>query len=128
MSDRRFTVLISEDEVDINNLLALILQAEDFDVLQAFDGVSALDTFIAHQDEVDLVVTDLGLPKMGGVDLIEKIRKLKPSVKIIGASGFGRNNVREQVMIAGADEFMPKPYVTGDLLDAAKHLLGRTLT
>lgn len=118
------TVLISEDEEDINNLLSLILQSENFHVLQAFDGMSALETFTMHQDKIDLLVTDLGLPKMGGVELIEKVRKLKPSVKIIGASGFGRNNVREEVMHAGADEFMPKPYITADLLALAKRLLG----
>jgi two-component system cell cycle sensor histidine kinase/response regulator CckA len=126
MTEKQPTVLISEDEPDINNLLALILQAENFNVLQAFDGMAALETFTAHLDEIDLLVTDLGLPKMGGVELIEKVRAMKPSVKIIGASGFGRNNVREEVMNAGGDEFMPKPYVTSDLLVVAKKLLGRT--
>lgn len=124
MVDKLPTVLISEDEVDINNLLSLILEGEHFNVFQAFDGVAALEMFSAHRDEIDLVVTDLGLPKMGGVELIEQIRKLKPSVKIIGASGFGRNNVREEVMQAGGDEFMPKPYVTSDLVSTAKRLLG----
>ena len=124
MADKQVTILVSEDEVDINNLLTLILQAEKFNVLQAYDGASALDIFTAHADEIDLVITDLGLPKMGGVELIEEIRKIGQSVKIIGASGFGRNNVREEVMRAGADEFMPKPYITSDLLTVAKRLLG----
>lgn len=124
MADKLPTVLISEDEVDINNLLSLILESEQFVVFQAFDGVAALEMFTAHRDEIDLVVTDLGLPKMGGVELIQQIRKVKPSVKIIGASGFGRNNVREEVMQAGGDEFMPKPYVTSELVSTAKRLLG----
>lgn len=124
MADKLPTVLISEDEVDINNLLSLILESEHFNVFQAFDGIAALEMFSAHRDEIDLVVTDLGLPKMGGVELIEQIRKLKPSVKIIGASGFGRNNVREEVMQAGGDEFMPKPYITSDLVSTARRLLG----
>ena len=97
MAERVPTVLISEDEVDINNLLALILQSENFNVLQAFDGMSALETFTAHQDEVDLLVTDLGLPLLGGIELIKRVRYMKPSLKIIGASGFGRSNVRETV-------------------------------
>lgn len=125
MTNNRLTVLISEDEADINNLLTLILESEDFHVFQAFDGQAALDMFTAHQDEIDLLVTDLGLPKMGGVDLIAAVRKLKPSIKIIGASGFGRTNVREEVMQAGGDEFVPKPYVTSDLVDLAKKLLGK---
>jgi DNA-binding response OmpR family regulator len=123
MAENNPTILISEDEADINNLLTIVLQAENFNVLQAFDGLAALETFTTHVDEIDLLVTDLGLPKLGGVELIEKVRKMKPSVKIIGASGFGRTNVREQVMHAGADEFMPKPYITSDLLDLVKKLL-----
>lgn len=119
-------VLISEDEVDINNLLTLILQAEGFSVLQAFDGEAAWEMFEANADAIDLLVTDLGLPKLGGVELIERARKARPHVKIIGASGFGRNNVREEVMRAGANEFLPKPYVTAELVAVAKRLLGRT--
>lgn len=126
MSEKQPTILISEDEADINNLLTLVLQMENFNVLQAFDGLAAYETFIAHQAEIDLLVTDLGLPKMGGVELIEKVRKMKPSLKIIGASGFGRNNVREEVMAAGGDEFLPKPYVTSDLLALVKTLLKMT--
>ena len=118
------TILISEDETDINNLLSLILQTEGFNTLQAFDGLEALETFTTHQKEVDLLVTDLGLPRLGGLELISKVRELKPSVKIIGASGFGRSNVREEVMKAGGDEFLPKPYVTADLVELAKQLLG----
>lgn len=124
MIDNRPLVLISEDEVDINNLLTLILQAERFSVLQAFDGEEAWEKFSAHANEIDLLVTDLGLPKLGGVELIERARKMKPAVKIIGASGFGRNNVREEVMRAGGDEFLPKPYVTAELVATAKSLLG----
>jgi DNA-binding response OmpR family regulator len=123
MADKQLSILISEDEVDINSLLALILQAENFNVYQAFDGMAALETFTAHQDEIDLLVTDLGLPKLGGVELIAKVRRMKPSVKIIGASGFGRNNVREEVMLAGGDDFLPKPYVTSELVALAKKLL-----
>jgi DNA-binding response OmpR family regulator len=85
MTKNRPTILISEDEADINNLLTLILESENFHVYQAFDGQAALDMFSAHQDEIDLLVTDLGLPKMGGVELIAAVRKMKPSLKIIGA-------------------------------------------
>ena len=126
MTNNRPLVLVSEDEIDINNLLTLVLEAENFSVLQAFDGDDAWQKFSTHADEIDLLVTDLGLPKLGGVELIERARRLKPAVRIIGASGFGRNNVREEVMRAGADEFLPKPYVTAELVATAKRLLGLT--
>jgi DNA-binding response OmpR family regulator len=58
--------------------------------------------------------------------LISKTRALKPSVKIIGASGYGRATVRDEVIKAGGDEFIGKPFVVEELIATAKKLLGRT--
>ena len=119
-------VLIAEDEDEVRNLLALVLELEQFTVYKASDGQEALDLIATQEDKIVLLITDLGLPKLGGLELIEKVRALKPSIKIIGASGFGHANVREEVLKAGADEFRPKPYVTEELIQTIKKLLNRT--
>jgi DNA-binding NarL/FixJ family response regulator len=82
--------------------------------------------FSAHADDVVLMITDLGLPKLGGIELIEKIRAKKPSMKIIGSSGYSRANVAEEVLKAGGDAFAPKPYLVADLLRTVRQLLGRS--
>jgi DNA-binding response OmpR family regulator len=117
-------VLIAEDEDEIRDLVSSILTLEKFKVFQAVDGTSALETFTKHSDEIALVITDLGLPGLGGLELIEQIRNLSPSVRIIGISGFGHFNVREKIVKAGADEFIAKPFVMDDLIILAKQLLG----
>jgi len=122
--DHRVGVLIVEDEHEIRGLLAVVFEIEKFKVYQAQDGIDALEVFKEHEDDIKLLITDLGLPRLGGVELIEQIRALKPSVKIIGSSGYGRSNVREEVLQAGGDIFLPKPYITKDLINTAKQLLG----
>lgn len=119
----RPTILIVEDDSEIRTLLALVFQIENFTVLQAVDGEEALRLFREHQEKLVLMITDLGLPKLGGVELIREVRSLKPSVKIIGSSGYGRANIREEVLQAGGDEFLPKPYITTDLIQTVKQLL-----
>ncbi len=116
-------VLIAEDEEEIRGLLAMIFEMEQFTVFQAVDGQHALEIFIEHKGEIGLLITDLGLPRLGGVELIEKVRALKPTIRIIGSSGYGRANVREEVLAAGGDIFLPKPFVAAELVQQAKQLL-----
>jgi len=116
-------LLIVEDDIEIRILLSEVFRIEQFEVYQASDGEEGLNVFIAHQDKIALVITDLGLPKLGGVELIERIRAIKPAVKIIGSSGYGRINIREEVLQAGGDEFIPKPYVTAELIKTVRRFL-----
>ena len=118
-----YGILIVEDDAEIRILLAEVFRLERFDVYQAQDGEEAFRLFAAHQDKIALMLTDLGLPKLGGVELIAKIRAVNPRVKIIGSSGYGRANIRSEVLQAGGDEFIPKPYVTTELIKAVKRLL-----
>ena len=118
-----YGILIVEDDAEIRILLAEVFRLERFDVYQAQDGEEAFQVFAAHQDKIALMITDLGLPKLGGVELIAKVRAVNPRVKIIGSSGYGRANIRSEVLQAGGDEFIPKPYVTTELIKAVKRLL-----
>lgn len=117
-------VLIAEDEVVIRQLISMLFEIEQFKVFQANDGEEAWNLFDNHADEIDLLITDLGLPKLEGVKLIAKVRARKPGVKIIGSSGYGGANAKAEVLRAGGDEFMPKPYTAADIVIRAKQLLG----
>jgi DNA-binding response OmpR family regulator len=110
-------VLVVEDDNELRTLFGLLLESEGFKVFQADDGQVALDVLVAHQGEIQMVITDLGLPGIGGVDLIKKICAVDARVRIIGTSGFGAKNVREMVLAAGADEFFSKPFSAGEVID-----------
>ncbi len=116
-------ILIVEDDAEIRILLSEVFRMEKFDVYQASDGEEAFQIFAAHEDKIALMITDLGLPKLGGVELIAKVRAVNPWIKIIGSSGYGRANIRGEVLQAGGDEFFPKPYVTVELIKTVKRLL-----
>ncbi|HEX9657797.1 MAG TPA: response regulator [Bacteroidota bacterium] len=116
-------ILIAEDDEEIRRLLAVVFRLENFVVFEAEDGIDAREIFKQHANEIHLVITDLGLPGLGGVELIEQIRAISPSVKIIGASGFGKSNVVEEVMNAGGDDFLSKPFNTEDLMSLTHRLL-----
>ncbi len=122
MKTRMTGLLLVEDEHEIRTLLAEVFRMEHYEVFQAADGVDALKLFEESMDRIDLMITDLGLPNLGGIELIERVRSLKPSMKIIGSSGYGRQNIREEVLIAGGDEFVPKPYVTSELIRTVKRM------
>jgi DNA-binding response OmpR family regulator len=128
MPDRKFPMpvkglLLVEDESEIRGLLAEVFRLERYEVFQAGDGVEALKIFEKNKDRIHLMITDLGLPNLGGIDLIERVRALKPSVKIIASSGYGRHNIRDEVIHAGGDEFLPKPYVTIELIRVVKRMV-----
>jgi two-component system cell cycle sensor histidine kinase/response regulator CckA len=122
MVDRK-GLLIVEDENEIRLLLGEVFRIENFEVFQASDGREALGLFREHQDDIDIVITDLGLPHLGGVELIEQMRAMKPGLKIIGSSGYGRANITEEVLNAGGDVFLPKPFVTSELIRTVRRLL-----
>ena len=121
--DKPKGLLIVEDEKEIRILLAEVFRIEGYGVFQAADGREGLSVFEANRDAIDLMITDLGLPELGGIELIREVRQIKPSVVIIGSSGYGRANIREEVLGAGGDEFVPKPYVTLQLIQTVRSLL-----
>ncbi len=124
-SARDGSVLIVEDEQELRSLFALLLEMEGFTVYQANDGKQGLEVLKAHAGDIGLLITDLNLPKLAGVDLIGHARTLNPAVKIVGTSGMGGNKVRDMVLKAGADEFLPKPFQPQDAIRRLKAILGQ---
>jgi len=125
-SNRLPGLLLVEDEFEIRSLLSEVFRIEQYEVFQASDGLEALRVFDENKDRIDLMITDLGLPNLGGIELIERVRSIKPDLKIIGSSGYGRVNIREEVLRAGGDEFIPKPYVTIELIKTVKRMVSES--
>ncbi|HUI10460.1 MAG TPA: response regulator [Bacteroidota bacterium] len=115
-------ILVVEDDTDLRQLFSLMLSAADFDVYEAADGPTGLRVLEDNPEAIHLVFTDLGLPGLGGVELITRVRAARPGVKIIGTSGLGSAGVREIVLGAGADEFFPKPFAIADVIEKVKTL------
>jgi DNA-binding response OmpR family regulator len=116
-------VLIVEDEEELRHLFAILLEMEGFKVLQANDGNQGLDLLQKHAGEVRLLITDLNLPRIGGIELISRARALNPSIKIVGTSGMSGKAVHEMVIKAGADDFIAKPFQPSEAIAKLKAIL-----
>lgn len=103
------TILIVEDYDDVRRMLKLLLESEQFRVLEAANGAEALDTVKTGQP--DLIVTDLGLPGFDGFEIIRRIRRIDgfQNTPIIVLTAHNEQSAHETAVSAGANYFMAKP-------------------
>ena len=110
------TILLVEDEEMLIDLLRTILEARGYTVMMAQDGMSGLDLYQQHKDEIDLIISDMGLPKLGGWEMFQRMKKINPKVKAILASGYLDPNLRAEMIRGGAKDFIQKPYEPDTIL------------
>lgn len=106
-------VLVVEDDKAIVHLLSTILDANDYRVVQVSTGSEALSTISSHCP--DVVLLDLGLPDMDGVDIIKNVRQWS-QVPIIVLSARNRERDKVEALDLGADDYVTKPFGTAELL------------
>jgi two-component system cell cycle sensor histidine kinase/response regulator CckA len=116
-------ILVVEDEEDVRFFLETILQSHGYHVLCAVDFDQALHLFKEHQSEIHLVFSDIGLPKIDGIALCEKLRKLKPGIPLVLASGYPMKEFKTRINKLGAQAFLSKPYNTHDILQTMRKTL-----
>jgi CheY-like chemotaxis protein len=90
---RPHTILVVDDDAAVRNLSLTLLRRCGFRTLEAFDGESGLSTFLRHQNDVDLVLTDVVMPKVSGPQMVDKILESNPSVKVVFMSGTQNNTL-----------------------------------
>ncbi len=116
-------ILIVDDEPQITRVLRRSLSAHRYDVRTAADGESALDTF--HDFKPDLVITDLSMPEISGLDLCRELRK-SSQIPIIVLSVKGDEKTKVEALDAGADDYITKPFGIDELLARVRATLRRT--
>ncbi len=107
-------ILIVEDEKKISRFLELELRHEEYEVLKAYDGRTGLE--LALNEAPDLIILDLMLPGMSGIEVCRRLRQAKESVPIIMLTA--KDDVSDKVMglDMGADDYMTKPFAIEELL------------
>jgi two-component system KDP operon response regulator KdpE len=113
MSAAPIKVLVVDDEPPIRRLLRLGLHAKGYDILEASNGRAALESL---EKSPDLVILDLGLPDMQGLDLLRTIRQRRESTPIIVLSSRGDEAGKVDALDRGADDFVTKPFGLDELL------------
>ncbi|MFW5831136.1 MAG: response regulator, partial [Prolixibacteraceae bacterium] len=117
------TVLIAEDD-EINYLfMEAVLGSAQCKLLHASNGKEAIKIF-SENPNVDLIIMDLKMPVMNGIDATMKIKAMDNSVPIVAHSAYVLNNEREQSLAAGCVDYLPKPVKKEELLSTVqKHVL-----
>lgn len=117
------TILLVEDENLVLETIKSILEEKGYTVLTASDGEEAVSVYRRSHETIDLVVTDMGLPKMSGWDAYQKMRTLNPAIRAIIASGFLEPGVRSIITGNKSVLFIQKPYVPEQLLRKLRETL-----
>ena len=116
-------ILIVDDESAIREALRLTLEAANYRVLSAGDGESALAAVRANRGAVRLVVTDIMMPKMNGLSLIEGLRAWAPAIRVVVSTGLHDDRQRAALLTLGVTSIVPKPCDRIDILTAVQREL-----
>ena len=118
------TVLLVEDEDAVRLFSARALRNKGYKVLEAASGESALDLLKSAQDPVDLLITDIVMPRMDGPSLIKEVRERRPNIKIICISGYAEDGFRKRLDASDDIHFLAKPFSLIQLAGKVKEVIG----
>jgi CheY-like chemotaxis protein len=120
------TILIVDDEEMLRDILYESLVEEGYHVLSASDGIEALKIYAEKKDTIALVITDLGMPHMGGEELFGKLRAMNPAVKVIISSGFLDTSTRSDLLRKGIQDVLTKPYRFDVIFSTVRRIISAT--
>jgi two-component system, cell cycle sensor histidine kinase and response regulator CckA len=121
------TVLIVDDEPDVRYFLEVILKAHGYRVLTAHDSKMAMELLTLRPHEVDMLLSDVGLPGTDGFALNRSARQIQPRLKTILCSGFTDGTIKTRMSEEGIEGFIPKPYDTNALLQTIRSILDKAV-
>jgi len=116
-------ILVVDDEADIRELLTEYLEMKGYDVEDACDGQDAIDRFAASP--ADAVVTDIRMPRLDGLRLIERLRAVDPDLPIIAMTGHLAPEDLEEARTLGADTVLKKPISIREFSEHLEQLLAQ---
>ena len=116
------TVLVVEDEEALRAIARDSLRLQGYTVLEATHGAEGLSVFQQVGGKFDLVLSDLVMPQLNGIDMVEKMRKVSPELKVLFMSGY--SDRIDEVTNANFD-FLPKPFTPDQLLKAVRAILAQ---
>ena len=111
------TILVVEDESGVRELACEFLKVSGYSVLEAKDGLEALEVVSRHQGRVDLVLSDIVMPRMGGPELVNRLKALHPETRFILMSGYAEYAVADPRQTSHQPPILQKPFSVGSLVE-----------
>lgn len=113
-------ILLADDDVSTRQFLTGALEKAGHDIIACADGADAWQSFQAAPQTYDLLLTDIVMPELDGIELAERARGLRPDLKIVFITGFAAMTAE-----AGADKVISKPFHLGDLIREVEAILAQ---
>ena len=118
------TILLVEDEAAVRALTKKVLTQKGYRVLEASDGAIALRIAAGHVGEIDLVLTDVAMPNLGGRGMVEELRELSPGMRVLFMSGYPKEEVFPDKQSAKNTPYLQKPFTSDTLFAEVRSALG----
>ena len=115
-------ILVVDDQESMREMLADLLDLMGLTVSTVGSGAEALR--LLEDQEVDLVITDLNMPQMDGMELMKQVKAAHPGLPVIVITGYGTFNTEKQVLSNGADGYIPKPCTINRVQETVTAALG----
>lgn len=116
-------ILVADDDQEIVDLLSIYLRNEDFEVVKAYDGEEAWEAL--QKEPIDLAILDVMMPKIEGIEVVERARNAGMNTPIIIASAKTADHDKIEGLISGADDYVTKPFNPLEVIARVKSLLRR---
>ncbi|MBK6964492.1 MAG: response regulator [Bacteroidales bacterium] len=111
-----YKILVAEDEESNFRYIEKLLKKAGFDLLRANNGLEAVE-YVELDGKINLILMDIKMPVMNGVEATREIKKISPDIPIIATTAFAIPGDREVFLKAGCDDYIPKPIRAGELID-----------
>ncbi|MBK8904002.1 MAG: response regulator [Anaerolineaceae bacterium] len=116
-------ILVIDDEAPVREAVTDIMALHGVEVMTAVNGQEGVATFARYKDEIRLVLLDMSMPGMNGLDTLIQLRQVDPTVRIILSSGYAQQQIAPEVKVNGLTGFLPKPYDVNTLVSKVWHYL-----
>ena len=114
-------ILIVDDEKDVLDLCKRILETQGYNVKSTHNGYEAID--IAHNEDFDLLLTDIKMPGMSGLEIAQMLKESDPGIICVTMTGFSTMDMAINALKLGIDEFILKPFTPKELIIAVANAL-----
>jgi two-component system cell cycle sensor histidine kinase/response regulator CckA len=119
------TILLVDDEEVVLEVGQELLEAMGYRVLTAKDGKGAIKVYRKNQDNIDIVVLDMVMPKMGGGEAHDRMKEINPNVKVLLSSGYSIDGEASEILERGCDGFIQKPFTMKQLSGKMREILDK---
>jgi two-component system cell cycle sensor histidine kinase/response regulator CckA len=117
------TILLAEDDLLVRTMVAQALRSRGYTVIEADDGARALALARERLGRIDLVLSDIGLPHISGLQLARDLRKLSPTLPVLLISGYTEDDAAQRELHAAGIAFLPKPFAPAMLMQQVRAVL-----